>query len=66
MIVGVGYQPVPKRGMTGFGFNWSRPNETSYGGLDDQYTTERFWRHLMTTELAFCDHPVHRGPGVES
>ena len=49
---GVWYQPVPKRGVIGFGFNWGRPNETSYGDLDDQYTTELFWRYQMTTELA--------------
>ena len=50
--VGVSYQHVPRRGMVGFGFNWGRPNETSYGDLDDQYTTELFWRFQVTTELA--------------
>ena len=33
-------------------FNWGRPNETSFGDLDDQYTTELFWRYQLTTELA--------------
>lgn len=50
--VGVGYQPVPKRGVIGFGFNWGRPNEASFDDLDDQYTTELFWRYQLTTELA--------------
>jgi len=49
---GVSYQHIPKRGVVGLGFNWGRPNETSYGDLDDQYTTELFWRFQVTTELA--------------
>ncbi len=49
---GIGYEPIPKRGMIGFGFNWGRPNEASYGNLGDQYTTELFWRFQATTELA--------------
>ena len=52
ITVGVGYQPVPMRGVIGFGFNWGKPNETSFGNLDDQYTTELFWRYQLTTELA--------------
>jgi porin len=52
ITVGVGYQPVPMRGVIGFGFNWGRPNETSFGDIDDQYTTELFWRYQLTTELA--------------
>ena len=24
--IGVGYQPVPLRGVIGFGLNWGRPN----------------------------------------
>ena len=49
---GIGYQPVPQRGVLGLAFNWGRPNETSFGDVDDQYTTELFWRYQMTTELA--------------
>jgi porin len=52
VTAGVGYQPVPMRGVLAFGFNWGRPNETSFGDLDDQYTTELFWRYQLTTELA--------------
>ena len=52
VTIGVGYQPVPMRGVIGFGFNWGKPNETSFGDLDDQYTTELFWRYQLTKELA--------------
>ena len=52
ITIGVGYQPVPMRGVIGFGFNWGQPNETSFGDVDDQYTTELFWRYQLTTELA--------------
>jgi len=52
ITVGVGYQPVPMRGVIGFGFNWGKPNQTSFAGTDDQYTTELFWRYQLTTELA--------------
>jgi porin len=49
LSVGVGYQPVPMRGVIGAGFNWGKPN---LGGADDQYTTELFWRYQFTKELA--------------
>ena len=49
---GVGYQPVPMRGVIGLGFNWGKPNQTSFAGADDQYTTELFWRYQLTRELA--------------
>ena len=52
VTVGVGYQPVLMRGVIGFGFNWGKPNQTSFAGADDQYTTELFWRYQLTTELA--------------
>lgn len=50
--VGVGYQPVPRRGVVGGTLNWGRPNETSFGDVDDQFTTELFWRYQLTKELA--------------
>ncbi|MFT5702584.1 MAG: porin [Desulforhopalus sp.] len=52
MTVGVGYQPVPMRGVIGLGLNWGKPNQTSFDGADDQYTTELFWRYQLTKELA--------------
>jgi len=50
--VGVGYQPVPMRGVVGLGLNWGRPNEASFGDVDDQFTVEGFWRYQLTKELA--------------
>jgi len=50
--VGLGYQPVPMRGVIGLGFNWGKPNQTSFAGANDQYTTELFWRYQLTRELA--------------
>ena len=65
--VGVWHQPVPKRGVIGFGFNWGRPNQISYGDLDDQYTTELFWRYQMTTELAITPTVQYiRDPALNS
>ena len=52
LSVGVGYQPVPMRGVVGLGFNWGKPNQISFAGADDQYTTELFWRYQLTRELA--------------
>ena len=52
MTVGVGYQPIPKRGVIGLGLNWGKPNQASFDGADDQYTTELFWRYQLTKELA--------------
>jgi len=52
LTVGLGYQPVPMRGVIGFGFNWGSPNETSFEGAGNQYTAELFWRYQLTKELA--------------
>jgi len=52
VTVGIGYQPVPMRGVIGLGFNWGKPNQTSFEGADDQYTAELFWRYQLTKELA--------------
>jgi porin len=52
VTAGVGYQPVPMRGVIGLGFNWGKPNQTSFAGANDQYTTELFWRYQLTRELA--------------
>ena len=52
LSAGFGYQPIPKRGVLGFGFNWGEPNDASFKGADDQYTTELFWRYQLTRELA--------------
>lgn len=52
VTVGVGYQPIPMRGVIGLGFNWGKPNQASFEGADDQYTTELFWRYQLTKEVA--------------
>lgn len=49
LSLGVGYQPVPMRGVIGAGFNWGKPNLPA---ARDQYTTELFWRYQLTKELA--------------
>lgn len=49
---GVGYQPVPSRGVVALGVNWGKPNETSFGDLDDQLSTELFWRYHLTKQVA--------------
>ena len=52
VTAGVGYQPVPMRGVVGLGLNWGKPNQISFAGAGDQYTTELFWRYQLTRELA--------------
>lgn len=52
LSVGVGYQPMPMRGVIGLGFNWGKPNQVSFEGADDQYTLELYWRYQLTKELA--------------
>lgn len=52
VTIGLGYQPIPQRGVIGLGFNWGKPNETSFEGAGDQYTTELFWRYQLTKEVA--------------
>ena len=52
VTVGMGYQPVLMRGVIGVGFNWGEPNQTSFEGADDQYTSELFWRYQLTKEVA--------------
>lgn len=52
VTVGIGYQPVPMRGVIGFGLNWGRPNQISFEGVGDQFTAELFWRYQLTKELA--------------
>lgn len=52
VTVGVGYQPIPMRGVIGLGFNWGKPNQTSFEGAGTQYTTELFWRYQLTKEVA--------------
>lgn len=50
---GFGYQSVPGSHLLGFGFNWGRPNVSTFApDLDDQYGFEWFYRWMMTEQLA--------------
>ncbi len=52
LTIGVGYQPVPQRGVIGLGLNWGKPNQTTFEGAEEQYTAELFCRYQVTKELA--------------
>ena len=54
VTVGIGYQPIPMRGVIGLGFNWGKPNEASFEDSKDQYTTELFWRYQLTSSKVLC------------
>ncbi len=42
---GIGYHTRKKSDVLGFGLNWSRPSEGTFGpGLDDQFTAEIYYR----------------------
>jgi porin len=50
---GVGYQPVPGGNLVGVAVNWGQPNEDTFGkGLDDQFTSEVFYRWQLTEHTA--------------
>ncbi len=43
---------IPKN-LLGFGLNWGRPSESSFGpDLDEQWTVELFYRWQLTPDLA--------------
>ena len=53
--VGFGYQDVgvTGAGLLGVGLNWGRPNEDTFGTkLDDQYTTEVFYRWRIMQDFS--------------
>jgi porin len=65
LSVGIGYQPTPGGNLLGFGLNWGEPNETTFGsGLDDQITTELFYRinlgqnFAVTADLQYVKDPA--------
>jgi len=50
---GIAYQWIPGQDVLGFGFNWGRPNQQTYGErLRDQYTFEWFYRLQLADQLA--------------
>jgi len=51
---GFGYEGLPFGGLLGVGVNWGRPNDSTYGqDLDDQYTSEVFYRFQVTRDIQF-------------
>jgi len=50
---GIGYQRVPEGSLLGVGFNWGRPNKTTFQpGLRDQQAVEVFYRIQLSQEFA--------------
>lgn len=63
---GTGYHFSNNDNMLGLGLNWSRPSEETFGsGLDDQYTTEVYYRFQVlkmlsiTPDLQLVFNPAH-------
>jgi porin len=53
VAAGFGYQWEPGNDLVGLGLNWGEPNETTFEpGLDNQWTTELFYRWQISRELA--------------
>jgi len=50
---GFGYQRIPGGDLFALGLNWGRPNSDTYGvgDLDDQFTSEIFYRCQVTRNL---------------
>jgi porin len=53
LSAGVGYYLTYRADLLGVGLNWSEPSETAVApGLDDQYTTEFFYRLQIAQQFA--------------
>jgi porin len=53
LSVGIGYQAQAFDGLLGAGFNWSEPNEDTFGpDLDDQFALEVFYRVPLGKRVA--------------
>jgi porin len=53
LSAGIGYQLNPGADLLGFGLNWGKPNEKTFGpGLDDQYSAELFYRFNVGRQFA--------------
>jgi porin len=51
--LGFGYQRNPDKSLLGVGVNWGQSNENTFPpGLDDQYTSEVFYRWQIAREIA--------------
>ena len=50
---GIGRYWSDTKNLLGFGLNWGRPSESSFGpDLDDQWTAELFYRWQVTQQIA--------------
>lgn len=63
---GMGFQLRPGKDLLGVGFNWGRPNEDTFGeSLDNQYTSEVFYRFALGRRLALTADVQHlRNPAL--
>ncbi len=53
ITAGLGYQPKPGGSLFGAAIGWGEVNETSWApGLDDQFTTEVFYRMQLSSRIA--------------
>ena len=66
LSTGFAWQTVPGGNQLGVGYNWGRPNETTWGPeLDDQSTFEAFYRIQVFNELAITpDIQYVRNPAL--
>ncbi len=52
LSAGIGYHLSDEISLFGLGFNWNEPNEDTFGpGLDDQFSTELFWRLQVAQKI---------------
>lgn len=65
LAAGIGFQLRPGKDLLGVGFNWGRPNSDTFeNGLDDQYTSEIFYRFAigkrftLTADLQHLKNPA--------
>lgn len=62
---GLGYYPGERDEVLGFGINWGRPSELTFGpGLGDQYTAELYYRFQLfqhvtvTPDIQYLKNPA--------
>ena len=55
--IGAGYFLTTRSDEIGVGLNWGRPSEETFGpGLDDQYTTEMYYRFQLFQHASVTPH----------
>ncbi len=64
LSTGFGYKVPQRDDVVGVGLNWGRPNDELYGDVDDQWTSELFYRYQagkrvqITPSLQLIAHPA--------